>query len=33
MIVGGSGQYLKALIENWDISKIKPDYKLRNKAR
>ena len=31
IIVGGSGQYLKALIENWDVSKIKPDYKLRTK--
>ena len=31
IIVGGSGQYLKALIENWDISKIKPDYDLRKK--
>ena len=33
MIVGGSSQYLKALVENWNISKTKPDYDLRKKAR
>ena len=31
MIVGGSSQYLKALVENWNISKTKPDYDLRKK--
>ena len=30
MIVGGSSQYLKALVENWNISKL-PDYDLRKK--
>lgn len=29
ILVGGSGQYLKALIENWDVSDIKPNKKLR----
>lgn len=29
ILVGGSGQYIKALIENWDVSEIKPNKKLR----
>ena len=29
ILVGGSGQYLKALTENWDVSNIKPNFELR----
>ena len=29
ILVGGSGQYLKALTENWDVSNIKPNLELR----
>ena len=31
ILVGGSGQYLKALTENWDVSNIKPNLELRKK--
>ena len=31
ILVGGSGQYLKALIENWNVSNIKPNMELRKK--
>ena len=31
VLVGGSGQYYKALIENWDVSEVPPDKKLRSK--
>ena len=29
ILVGGSGQYLKALTENWDVSNTKPNLELR----
>ena len=31
ILVGGSGQYFKAIVENWDVSEVPPDKKLRNK--
>jgi tRNA dimethylallyltransferase len=29
-VVGGTGQYIRAIIENWDIPKYPPDRRLRN---
>ncbi len=31
VLVGGSGQYFKALVENWEVSEVPPDKELRNK--
>ena len=31
ILVGGSGQYIMALLENWSVPKVEPDEKFRKK--
>lgn len=33
IIVGGTGLYIKAVTEDFDIPKVKPDYEIRNKLK
>src|SRR5690606_26162500 len=33
VIVGGTGLYVKAVTEDFDIPKVKPDYEIRNKLK